>query len=134
MPSVLDRVSYHAVYDESVLAALDFARSNGFAGVQIAVQSPRLSFENVSEAECDEIARFARTHGLHIALHGPDVSASLFTAERSLHDGIFEYFTEMFAFAERVAARVITLHVGEMPRYAPAPRPAMRMPEPYTPQ
>ncbi len=34
MRRILDKLSYHAVYDASILDALEFARAHGFAGVQ----------------------------------------------------------------------------------------------------
>ena len=39
---ILDRVTYHAVYDDSILAALRFALDHGFAGVQVAAELPHL--------------------------------------------------------------------------------------------
>ena len=42
------KISYHAVYDHSILEALYYAKENGFTGIQIAVETPHLSFENLS--------------------------------------------------------------------------------------
>jgi hypothetical protein len=51
---ILDRVSYHAVYDRSVLDALQYAHANGFAGIQLAVEVPHLSFERLSASEIEK--------------------------------------------------------------------------------
>jgi len=50
MEGVLNKVSYHAVYDDSILDALRFAKANGLAGVQVAVETPHLSLDLLSEA------------------------------------------------------------------------------------
>jgi hypothetical protein len=51
MEGILSKVSYHAVYDDSILEALRFAKANGFAGVQVAVETPHLSLDLLSEAQ-----------------------------------------------------------------------------------
>ena len=43
--NIIKRVSYHAVYDESILGALKFASETGFSGVQVADETNHLSFE-----------------------------------------------------------------------------------------
>jgi hypothetical protein len=40
---ILNKVSYHAVYDESIVDPLAFAAGNGFAGIQWAVEAPNLA-------------------------------------------------------------------------------------------
>ena len=47
--SILDKISYHAVYDKSIVEALEYADANGFSGIQIAVEAPHLSFEKLSD-------------------------------------------------------------------------------------
>jgi sugar phosphate isomerase/epimerase len=129
MRSVLDRVSYHAVYDDSVLDALEFARANGFAGVQVAVEAPHLSVEMLTGRECEAIAAFCAVHGLRVSLHGPDLTASLFETSRHLRKGIFEHLAGLFHAAARMDAKLITLHLGQMPSFGTAPRPGRSIPE-----
>ena len=113
----MENVSYHAVFDDSIMDALQYAHAHGFSGIQLAVEVPHLSFETVSEAECDRIASFAAEHGLSISLHAPDHAASLFATSTHLLGGIFSYFEALFAFAERVNARLVTCHAGPMPTF-----------------
>ena len=129
MHNILDRISYHAIYDDSIMSALRFAVANGFAGVQVAVEAPHLLPENIGEAEQKEIGRHCRTNQLRISLHGPDDSTSLFTASKHLVGGIFRYLESIFEFAEKVGAKLTTLHLGVMPAFATAPRPGKTLPD-----
>lgn len=117
LSNVLERASYHAVYDDSILDALCFARENGFTGIQVAAEAPHLSFESISDAECGRIAQYRQTHGLRICLHAPDTAASLFATSRYLVEGTFAYFDALLAFAERIGSRLITVHPGIMPTF-----------------
>ena len=109
---ILDKLTYHAVYDASVLDGLCFAAANGFAGIQAAVETPHLSFDGLSAARRGEIRRFCVEHGVSVSLHAPDEAASLFTPSRRLADGVFTYFAGLFDFAEAIGSHLITLHVG----------------------
>ena len=82
MKDILDKVSYHAVYDSSIMDVLRYAKVNGFAGVQLAVELPHLSFETATEREYCEIAEFCAANRLYMCLHGPDDVASLFVSKR----------------------------------------------------
>ena len=129
MRSILDRVSYHAVYDPSILDALRFAQSHGFAGVQLAIEAPHLSFETLTHDDYAAIAAFCEANRMRISLHGPDVAASLFEASRYLQDGTFRYLAAMFDAAERMAVTLVTLHLGNMPSFGTSPRPGRTLPE-----
>lgn len=109
---VLARASYHAVYDDSILDALHFARENGFTGIQVAVETPHLSFDNISPDECQRIAACRETHDLRICLHAPDTATSLLATSRHLREGTFAYFTALLEFAERIGSRLINIHPG----------------------
>src|SRR3989304_803814 len=96
---ILERISYHAVYDASVLDALEYAKSNGFAGIQLAVELPHLSFESLSEEQIREVEAFAESNGVYITIHAPDEAASLFQHSRFLREGIRNYYRALFEFA-----------------------------------
>ncbi len=112
--NIHDRVSYHAVYDASILEALQFAKANGFAGIQIADESPHLSFERLSDIEIGTIAEFISSEGVYATLHAPDETASLFQCSRHLSAGILDYFQALFSFAHEIDARLVTVHLGAM--------------------
>jgi len=74
---ILDKMTYHAVYDDSIVAALRYAAATGFAGVQVAVETPHLSFERLAEAEVERIAALRDEAGMWISLHAPDEACRL---------------------------------------------------------
>ena len=126
---ILDKVTYHAVYDESTMEALRYARGNGFAGVQVAVEAPHLAFEDLSGAECDEIAGFCAGEGMRVSVHAPDYACSLFEVNRHLREGIFRYFRALLDFAERIGSELITLHLGTMATFGTDTVPRRTLPE-----
>ena len=111
---ILDRISYHAVYDASILDALEYAHENGFSGVQLAVESPHMSFESLSGETISEIAAYAGSNNLYITIHAPDDTASLFQPSRFLREGILNYYHALFDFAARIKARLVTIHIGQI--------------------
>ena len=118
LDNILDKVSFHAVYDASIIDAVSFAHENGFAGVQIAVESPHLSFEKLNPAERARIARLSADTGVSISLHAPDETTSLLTCSPSLVEGILAYFSALFDFAQDIGARLITVHAGSTVSFA----------------
>jgi len=128
MRNILEKVSYHAVYDESIADALDYAAANGFAGVQVAVEAPHLSFEHVSDESAASLADRCAADGLRITLHAPDDSCSLFTGSPYLLEGVMRYFRWLFEFAAKLASPIVTLHVGRPATFPTAPRPGDPLP------
>ncbi len=127
---ILDRVSYHAVYDASIMDALEYARDNGFAGIQLAAESPHLAFEMLSGPEISEIASFVDAEQSFVSIHAPDEAASLFQHSRHLRDGIQNYYRALFDFAAAARARLVTIHIGGMTTYRTDTRREMSVPEP----
>ena len=111
---ILDRISYYAVYDDSILEALRYARENGFTGVQMDAQSPHLSFERLSDADCREIREFITRNSMRLIVHTPDDNVSLYETSRYLRDGILSYYEALFAFAERAGSQMVTFHLGNL--------------------
>ena len=129
LSQILERVSYHAVYDKSILDALEYAHQNGFAGIQLAVETPHLSFESLSEEQLNKITSFIEKHGTHISIHAPDEVTSLFQHSQYLLQGVQDYFGALFDFAAQVKTRIITLHLGVMISYRTDTTPVIRTPE-----
>lgn len=127
--SLLSRLTYHAVYDESILSALQFASENGFAGVQVAVETPHLSLDCLTDRELKEINCFRRDEGLNLSSHGPDNSASLLETNPHLRRGAMDYFGDLFDRAEIAGAGIITFHPGVVPSYGTDTEPRLTLPE-----
>jgi sugar phosphate isomerase/epimerase len=109
---ILDHISYHVVYDSSILDSIEFASKNGFSGVQIAIESPHLSFENINPKEILEIREKSKKLGINITLHGPDDVASLMNINPSIRKGILSYYASLFEFAKKINANLVTIHAG----------------------
>ena len=129
MDDILTKVTYHAVYDASILDALVYAHAHGFAGVQVAVEAPHLRFDLLHNEARAEIAAFREANGLTLSLHGPDDVASLFESHPGLIRGVFSYFEDLFGFAEEVGASIITFHPGAMTQWGTDASPRMLRPE-----
>lgn len=123
------RISYHAVYENSILEALEFARVNSFTGIQIAVETPHLSFERLSGNAIEEVEEYAKVNDISISIHCPDESVSLFESSIYLREGMFKYFEALFGFAEHIGAKLITIHTGSMAAYPTDTIPAKIVPE-----
>ena len=123
MNAILEKVTYHAVYDASILDALTFAKANGFAGVQVAVEAPHLTYQVLTDGMLDRIRAFREDNGLILSLHGPDAAASLYTSTGPLRDGMLAYYEELFDFAAKIGAHLVTIHLGLPPSFPAAPRP-----------
>lgn len=126
---VLAKASCHAVYEESILAALCFARENGFSGIQAAVESPHLAFEDIPPNECERVAAYCRQHDMRVSLHAPDTAVSLFQSSRHLREGTFAYLAAMFEFAKRIGCRLITIHPGQIITFGTDTHPRQLIPE-----
>ncbi|WP_371802552.1 sugar phosphate isomerase/epimerase family protein [Candidatus Lokiarchaeum ossiferum] len=126
---VQNHISFHAVYNSSILDALKFANHTGFKGIQIAVEVPHLSFEQLSDEDCFQIRNYAKKHDLYITLHAPDDVVSLFVVNPALQQGIFAYYTALFDFAEKIGACLITIHLGKMTTFPTDTIPELKYPE-----
>lgn len=109
---ILNRISYHVVYDSSILDSVEFASRNGFSGVQIAIESPHLSFESINSKEILEIREKSKKLGINITLHGPDDVASLMNTNPSIRKGILSYYSNLFEFAKKINVNLVTIHAG----------------------
>ena len=97
--------------------------------MQVAIESAHLSFEQLTDRDCRDIASFCCDKGLSVSLHCPDHVTSLFTTSPHLVEGIFGYYDALFAFAESIGSRLITVHIGEAPSFGTDTTPRVRTPE-----
>jgi sugar phosphate isomerase/epimerase len=114
---ILERVSYHAVYDNSILDALIWAGQNGFAGIQVAVEAPHLAPPSLTKLERKEIAQYCDENNLHLVLHAHDNTASLFETDLNLLSGIRVYYSRLLEVAAELGACIVTVHPGTPPTY-----------------
>jgi sugar phosphate isomerase/epimerase len=126
---ILAKISYHAVYDESIIEALRFALDTGFTGVQAAIETPHLSFVRLRDQEIDEVRSFRGQHGLRLILHAHDETASLWESNRHLREGIRTYYRALIEFARRVGAQMVTIHLGSPALYGTDTEPRRMLPD-----
>lgn len=126
---ILELLSYHVVYDESIADAIEFASRNGFSGIQVAMESPHLSFENLSPEDKAEIRQRREDLGIRITLHGPDNVASLLQSNPQIRKGILSYYSDLFVFANDIGAILTTIHIGHPIIYPTDTIPETRFPE-----
>lgn len=127
--TILDRITYHAVYDDSVFDALDFAAENGFAGVQLAEETPHLSLAALSSHDRDHLARLIERRSQRLTVHAPDDTASLFVTDRTLASGVLAYFRALFDICAEAGVSMVTMHVGQPVTFRTATDPVTMVPE-----
>jgi sugar phosphate isomerase/epimerase len=108
LTDILRKVTFHAVYDDSIIDALRYARDNEFAGVQVVVETPHLSPGALSREQRAEVREFAQANGMMLSIHGPDDVASLAVSDPHFTEGIFGYWSALFGFAEQVGASIVS--------------------------
>jgi sugar phosphate isomerase/epimerase len=111
LQKVLSRMSYHAVYDNSILEAISFASKNGFSGIQIAIETPHLSFERLDDGDILKIRKASLEQKIRLSLHAAD-DASLTNSCTEISNGILNYYSKLIDFAVKVGAERITIHSG----------------------
>ncbi len=126
--AIASRLTYHAVYEPTIAEALRFAAEDGFAGVQIAVESPHLAPDRLDRAERERIDAIRRELSLRISLHAPDEACSLLQTSPSLRDGSEAYLRELIDFAGEVGAELIVVHPGRIAGYRTDERPERSIP------
>jgi sugar phosphate isomerase/epimerase len=125
---ILQRVSYHAVYDDSILDALEYAYQSGFAGIQLAIDSPHLSFELLTEKSIKKISSFLENKKLYMTIHAPDNATSLYTHSKYLRKGLFDYWRALLDFAIRMKSPLVTIHAGTTIEFKTDTNPQIKVP------
>lgn len=123
-----NHLSFHAVYEESVFEALEYAKNHGFKGIQLAIETPHFEIEHYTDEECARIREYCTQNSLYITLHGPDEITSLFASNSHLRKGIMAYYQRLFKFAEKIDCRLITIHLGSIPQFPTDSMPKQRFP------
>lgn len=126
--AIASRLTYHAVYEATIADALRAASEDGFAGVQIAVESPHLAPDRLDRPERERIDALRRELSLRISLHAPDEACSLLQTSRSLRAGAEAYLRELIEFAVDVGAGLIVVHPGRIAAYRTDEEPERTVP------
>lgn len=125
---LLSRMSYFAVYDDSIIDAIGYAAGNGFSGIQIAVEQPRFSFDKISRKTLKDIRAERKAKNIRITLHAHDEIASLWEGNSYLRRGIMNYYRALMEFGREIEAQFITIHPGTRTDYGTDSEPRRFLP------
>ena len=112
---VLSRVGFHAVYERSIVEAVDLAVEYGFSSVQIDTLMPTFFPEKYDLSNRGDIRDYAISKGVILKVHAPGEDFSLRTLHRSIQDVIIERQKEVIDFARDIGARLVIFHPGRIP-------------------
>jgi len=125
---LFSRISYFAVYDDSIVDAIGYAADNGFSGIQIAVEQPRFSFDRIPRKTLKEIRAERQAKNVRIILHAHDEIASLWEGNSYLRRGIMNYYRALVEFGREIDAQFITIHPGTKTEYGTDTEPRRLLP------
>ena len=71
---LVSRIGYHAVFDESIEDAIDYAAPNGFTSIHVDLNMPAFFPERFTADHRARIRDVAARTGVTIALHAPELA------------------------------------------------------------
>jgi sugar phosphate isomerase/epimerase len=123
MPFPLRR-AYHAVYDESLSEALDYASQSDWNGIVPDLGVPVFSTERYSEKDRKELKQKIQNLSLEVGIHAPGDDVSLYTSYPPIRFAVLEYFKSIIDFARDISTgpTTIVVHAGSPPSFKQAGR------------
>lgn len=115
LDSVLSRVGFHAVYEKSIIEAIDLAFEYGFSSVQVETAMPEFFPEKYGVEARGEIQRYAEDKNVTLKVHAPGEDFSLQTLHTSIQKVIIKRLKEIIDFAGNLGAKLVTIHPGTVP-------------------
>ncbi len=116
------RRAYHAIYDESLSEALEYASQNEWNGIVPDLGVPTFSPEKYSERDRRELREKLQNLSLEFGIHAPGDDISLFTSYPPVRIGILDYFKSIIDFARDICIgqTTIVVHAGSPPSFKQA--------------
>ncbi len=97
--------------------AFEFASKHGFSHVEILMDHPLYSMENLSHAELLELKE---SYGVDVLLHAPATSTNFISVSGTMRKASYEELRRVLHYAERCDAKVVTFHIGWNPGFITA--------------
>ncbi len=97
--------------------AFEFASKHGFSHVEILMDHPLYSMENLSYAELLELKE---SYGVEVLLHAPATSTNFISVSKTMRKASYEELRKVMHYAERCDAKVVTFHIGWNPGFVTA--------------
>ena len=125
---IANKLSYFAIYEHSIIDAIQSAVDNGFTGVQLPVELPHFRLDSLTGRDIAAIRSAKDKQNIRLVLHAHDHTASLWEGNRSLRAGIREYYRALLDLAHAVDAQLVTIHLGQRPQYGTHTEPRLLLP------
>ncbi len=97
--------------------AFEFASEHGFSHVEILMDHPLYSMENLSHAELLELKE---SYGVDVLLHAPATSTNFISVSETMRRASYEELGRVLQYAEKCDASVVTFHIGWNPGFITA--------------
>jgi sugar phosphate isomerase/epimerase len=94
--------------------AFEFAANNGFTHIEILMDHPFYSIENLSYAEVIELRW---SYDLDLLIHAPATSTNFISISDVMRRASYEEMERVCHFAEKCGAEVVTFHLGWNPAF-----------------
>ncbi len=126
---LFEHIGYHVVYDDSVLAAMDYASSNGFSSIQLDLNLPKFFPEAYNIWQKRSIKEKAQSENVTMTIHAPELDLQSF--HPNVLDAVVGRMAEVMTFAKDLGARSITIHPGPVQSFSVAGEAPRRITEMY---
>ncbi len=97
--------------------AFEFAASEGFTHVEILMDHPLYSMENLSYTELLELKE---SYEIDLLIHAPANSMNFLSISQSMRMASYEELRRVIQYAEKCEASVVTFHIGWNPGFITA--------------
>ena len=97
--------------------AFEFAKEHGFDHVEILMDHPLYSIENLSPAE---VLEMKECYELEVLLHAPATSTNFLSISDVMRKASYEELCRTIRFAEKCDAKLVTFHIGWNPGFITA--------------
>lgn len=97
--------------------AFEFASKHGFSHIEILMDHPLYSMENLSYTELLELKE---CYDLEVLLHAPATSTNFISISKTMRRASYEELRRVIHYAERCDAKVVTFHIGWNPGFITA--------------
>ena len=94
--------------------AFEFAANNGFNHVEILMDHPLYSLENLSFAEVIELKW---SYDLDLLIHAPATSTNFISISEEMRKASYKEMSKVCYFADKCGAEVVTFHIGWNPAF-----------------
>jgi len=97
--------------------AFEFASKHGFSHIEILMDHPLYSMENLSYTELLELKE---CYDIEVLLHAPATSTNFISISKTMRRASYEELRRVIHYAERCDAKVVTFHIGWNPGFITA--------------